>query len=398
MKRQNTADRQSDVTSEDDYEVVRYQKDESNVPVHLPVEGVHKIMQPETYNRAVEEEEMVVPEPIYTMVIKSPRLMRAVDQPLDKDQTGGPTSGEVIAELDKVIRQASSAEDEEEEEEGQPDMERDAGDGQTESPVMWEYKLPAPPTPFQDSNDSHLDKLEFASDSNLSRRSSMSADSFQNSGDQVELQTDSLDYREPVIEVFTKQEPTAVVMELHRGIELLDETPTEEQIGHLPEVKAVEVTEKVPQEDKIVILGTSDPQAQQYGIESTTDEPISLPEISSSISLPSLPPIPNTLPPSDSEDDSIQSTDMRFSIATYNRRIIKDSSYEEKLRSGSPDGLPSNLTASIDGMLINAITISLSRYECWILILVLFVYRAGKRGHPASPSCGGGNKRAGNNC
>lgn len=347
LKRQSTDDRQSETTSEDDYEVIKYQhEDKIYVAPSPPADETDR-----AYSRAAEKEEMVVPEPIYTMVIKSPRLMRAVDQSLDGDQTAGPTSGEVLAELDKVIRQASSAEDdqedEEEEEEERPEMKRDAGDGQTESPVMWEYKLPAPPTPFQDSNDSHLNQLEFASESNLSgHSSSMSTNSFQHSADQLESQEESIDYLQPVIEFVTKQEPVTVI-ELDRGVELMDETATEEQIGHLAQPKAVQVVEKVTQEEQVVVLETSDPQAKQYGIESTTDEPISLAE--TSVSLSSLPPIPNTLPPSDSEDDSIQSPDMRFSIATYKLRVSKDLSYEEKLRSGSPDGLPSNLTASVVG-------------------------------------------------
>jgi len=85
------------------------------------------------------------------------------------------------------------------------------------------------------------------------------------------------------------------------------------------------------EEEKVVVLQPTDPEAKPYGVESTTDEPLSLEPTS-------LPPVPSTLPPCDSDDDSIGQPDMRFSIATYTVRVNKDSTYEKKLaRSGSPE-------------------------------------------------------------
>jgi hypothetical protein len=103
----------------------------------------------------------------------------------------------------------------------------------------------------------------------------------------------------------------------------------------------------VVMEEKVVVLQSSDPEAKPYGVESTTDEPLSLEPTS-------LPPVPSTLPPCESDDDSIGGQpDMRFSIATYTVRVNKDSTYEKKLaRSGSPEELTKVQIEPVAGKLI----------------------------------------------
>lgn len=338
-------ERRADTSSEDDYEELNYKKETET----------RDKSEEDAYSQAEQKEELVVSEPIYTMVIKSPKLMKAIDRQSSKDHIIA-SNGHQVSEFDEAIPGETSNETVEKAisntEEEEPVMERDAGDGQTESPVMWEYKLPAPPTPFQDSGDSPLDKLQITTESSLSRHSSMSTDSLQRgSADEEEPKKDSsprsssIDHQEePINEIFIKEDTNneTTPLRLHRGAELLGETTTEEQPNSasnvVPIVKEV-VAEKVATEE-VVVLQSSDPEAQQYGIESTTDEPLSLQSSSS------LPPVPSTLPPNDSDDDSFQQPEMRFSIATYNLRVSNDSSYEKKLRANSPDGLPTNLTAS----------------------------------------------------
>lgn len=323
--RSSDVQRPAETSSEDDYEELNYKR-EAGTTETLDV-----------FNRAEQKEEVVLSEPIYTMVIKSPKLMKAIDRQSSKDHV--PANDEKIVAVvpDQVVAPITNTE---EVEPVEPEMERDAGDGQTESPVMWEYKLPAPPTPFADSNESPLDKLQIACESSLSRRSSMSSDSLrQASGDEEEpegLGRSSIDQQESITEIFIKEERQSA-LRLDRGAELLGETATEDQ--PLDYDAIAQVTEKVVEDKEVVVLvQSSDPEAKQYGIESTTDGPISV-----QVSKSNLPPVPSTLPPSDSEEDSTQS-DLRFSIATYDRRVKKDSTYDKKLQSGLPDGPSINLT------------------------------------------------------
>ena len=320
------------VSSEDDYELLNYRREKID-----PV-----IVEKNTpFSEAHEKEEVVVSEPIYTMVIKSPRPLVAVNVEPEKDDKCGHTNGDVqVDEPDRMEVKASPILTEE-----GPEMERDAGDGQTESPIMWEYKLPAPPTPFQDSIQSPLDKLQIASesDSSRSRRSSMSTDSLQQSrsaeedlvkdsprssiGSQEESVTPQV---VPEISIKEDCDTNEDAVKLDLGAELLGESATEESsVNSSPMEEAVKAVE----EEKVVVLQSSDPEAKPYGAESTTDEPLSLEPTS-------LPPVPSTLPPCDSDDDSISQPDMRFSIATYTVRVTKDSTYEKKLtRSDSPEEL-----------------------------------------------------------
>ncbi|KAK4018490.1 hypothetical protein OUZ56_000541 [Daphnia magna] len=323
------------ISSEDDYEQLDYRRKNSE-----------EKEKNDTYRKAHEEEETVVSEPIYTMVIKSPKSLVAVDVELEKNNIMEQTNEhEQVDEPDRCDIKAIVMLREEE-----PEMERDAGDGQTESPIMWEYKLPAPPTPFQDPAQSPLDKLQIASESELSRstRSSMSTDSLQQnkSTDEENFAKDSprssIDCQESEAEtsaeISIKEDCDVkeVALKLHRGLELLGETTTEEP--SLDDA-AIEEVVNVAEENKVV-LQSSDPEAKPYGIESTTDEPLSQPS--------SLPPVPSTLPPIDSDDDFPQ-PDMQFSIATYTVRVSKDSTYERKLaRSGLPEEVSENITKPTD--------------------------------------------------
>ena len=313
------------VSSEDDYELLNYRRERSED-------------KNESFREAHKKEEVVVSEPIYTMVIKSPRPLVAVNVEPEKDDKCQQTNGDIqVDEPDRMEVKANPIPAEEE-----PVMERDAGDGQTESPIMWEYKLPAPPTPFQDSIQSPLDKLQIASETE-SRRSSMSTDSLQDnrSAEEEDFVKDSprssIDSQEeeplspqvlPKISIKEDCDTNQDAIKLHLGVELLGESATEESVLICPAIEEVKVVE-----EKVVVLQSSDPEAKPYGVESTTDEPLSL-------ELSSLPPVPSTLPPCDSDDDSLTTPDMRFSIATYTVRVNKDSTYEKKLaRSSSPDQL-----------------------------------------------------------
>ncbi|XP_045025945.1 cordon-bleu protein-like 1 isoform X4 [Daphnia magna] len=323
------------ISSEDDYEQLDYRRKNSE-----------EKEKNDTYRKAHEEEEMVISEPIYTMVIKSPKPLVAVDVEPEKNNIMEQTNEDVqVDEPDRCDIKAIVMLREEE-----PEMERDAGDGQTESPIMWEYKLPAPPTPFQDPAQSPLDKLQIASESELSRstRSSMSTDSLQQnkSTDEENFAKDSprssIDCQESEAEtsaeISIKEDCDVkeVALKLHRGLELLGETTTEEP--SLDDA-AIEEVVNVAEENKVV-LQSSDPEAKPYGIESTTDEPLSQPS--------SLPPVPSTLPPIDSDDDFPQ-PDMQFSIATYTVRVSKDSTYERKLaRSGLPEEVSENIIKPTD--------------------------------------------------
>jgi hypothetical protein len=337
------------VSSEDDYELLNYRREKIE-PAIVEKNG--------PFSEAHEKEEVVVSEPIYTMVIKSPRPLVAVNVGPEKDDKSGQTNGDVhVDEPDRMEVKASPIPAEE-----GPEMERDAGDGQTESPIMWEYKLPAPPTPFQDSIQSPLDKLQIASesDSSRSRRSSMSTDSLQHnrSAEEEDLVKDS-----PRSSIGSQEEPVAApqvvpkisikedcdtnedAIKLDLGAELQGESATEEPAVNGPPVE--EVLKVVVMEEKVVVLQSSDPEAKPYGVESTTDEPLSLEPTS-------LPPVPSTLPPCESDDDSIGGQpDMRFSIATYTVRVNKDSTYEKKLaRSGSPEELTKVQIEPVAGKLI----------------------------------------------
>lgn len=337
------------VSSEDDYELLNYRREKIE-PAIVEKNG--------PFSEAHEKEEVVVSEPIYTMVIKSPRPLVAVNVGPEKDDKSGQTNGDVhVDEPDRMEVKASPIPAEE-----GPEMERDAGDGQTESPIMWEYKLPAPPTPFQDSIQSPLDKLQIASesDSSRSRRSSMSTDSLQHnrSAEEEDLVKDS-----PRSSIGSQEEPLAPqvvpkisikedcdtnedAIKLDLGAELQGESATEEPVVNGPPVEQVVKVVVEEEEEKVVVLQSSDPEAKPYGVESTTDEPLSLEPTS-------LPPVPSTLPPCDSDDDSIGQPDMRFSIATYTVRVNKDSTYEKKLaRSGSPEELTKVQIEPVAGKLI----------------------------------------------
>ena len=97
-------------SEDDDYEDLDYGSRKKTEPVTVPQE------------QAKVAEEVVAVEPIYTMVVKSPRIVQAFDQ----EPTDQPVNGVDHSEA-----------------------EREAGDGQQagESPVPWEYKLPARSSP-----------------------------------------------------------------------------------------------------------------------------------------------------------------------------------------------------------------------------------------------------------
>ena len=179
-------------SEDDDYEDLDYGSKKKTEPVPVPRE------------QAKVEEEVVAVEPIYTMVVKSPRIVQAFDQ----EPTDQPVNG---------VDHSEAA--------------REAGDGQQagESPVPWEYKLPAPPTPFQDSMPvaPPAESVVTATESSSRPTSSMSVDSLQ----------ENLETETPV--------PETGVM-LQSGADLLEESVTEEMLSkylYCPVIRGINSTD-----------------------------------------------------------------------------------------------------------------------------------------------------------
>lgn len=285
-------------SSDSDYEVISYDKEETK-------KKTKEMKKVESYHQARMAEEVVKAEPLYTMVIKSPTVVRAKEEDANNAVT---TNGDHKADSEE----------------------------QKESPVMWEYKLPAPPTPFQDSGNSSvmLDKTQDDPVAESSRHSSMSTDSLQESSFDEEKSprpgADSGLGAPSAASPIIVEEATKVT--LHHGAHLMEESVTEE-----PQTTAAVITAR-RDSDSVLVL-PKDPLVNQYGMESTTDEPLSPPS--------SIPPLPSTSPPSysDSEDDEaeLNSAGLRFSISTYTRREVDrdQPTYDKKLsRPDSPDLAP----------------------------------------------------------
>ena len=283
---------------DDDYEVLNYPKKINSTD---PVAVVAAM------NGARQREEMLASEPIYTMVIKTPPVsIRAVVQ--EK------------VEMDIVTTSSPMLSDEMDHED-EREVERDAGDGQTESPILWEYKLPAPPTPFQDSLISSVKSLPLVAETTVtessgrSRMSSMSVDSLQDGGRSSDEDEDQS--RSPLTP--RTDSGVCVKVTLFSGSELLGESITD-----CLETSSTDEAVKEPP----VVMVLKDAQ-----LESTTDEPLSL----NSSAPASLPPLPSTSPPSysDEEENEADSDSMRFSISTYRRRAEEDSHYDHKMATNS---------------------------------------------------------------
>ena len=268
------------------------------------------------YSQARLTEEVVKAEPIYTMVIKSPHVMRATDLEEEKEKKNASvtTNGD---------------------HDGEAQLEGNVANGPAESPVLWEYKLPSPPTPFQDSR-FPSDVVDPLADS--SRHSSMSTDSLQdNSFDEDKSPRPGPDsgLGAPSASSPSTIGDEAVKMTLMHGSELMQESVTEE-------LQTATIVIRDKRGSGSVFVLPKDPLDNQYGAESTTDELIQSPPAS-------LPPLPSTSPPSysDEDDDEENGLDgLRFSISTYNRRVERDSTYDKKLsRSDSPELSSTSLTA-----------------------------------------------------
>ena len=276
---------------DDDYEVLNYPKKKTTDPVAVEA----------AMNGAKQREEMLASEPIYTMVIKTPpvSIRAVVHEKVDIMTTSSPLLSD---EMDN---------------EDEPEVERDAGDGQTESPILWEYKLPAPPTPFQDSLISSVKSLPLVAETTItessgrSRMSSMSVDSLQDGGRSSDEDEDQS--RSPLTP--RTDSGVCVKVTLFSGSELLGESITDC-------LETSSTNEAIKDPSLVMVL-------KDAQLESTTDEPLSL----NSSAPASLPPLPSTSPPSysDEEENEADSDSMRFSISTYRRRVKKDSLYDHKI-------------------------------------------------------------------
>ena len=155
-----TADSSSSA-EEEGYEVLNFQRKKEPVA---------------SYCKADVNEEVLKAEPLYTMVIKSPKSIRPT-QPQDQKES----------EKNKVEEMSA------------------------ESPIMWEYKLPAPPAAFKDVQQSSTAPEDSSSSSDVD--SCISVDSLQ-----MDVQVDVQET--PVLMI------DSVV--LNQGSHLLDETPTDD--------------------------------------------------------------------------------------------------------------------------------------------------------------------------
>ena len=253
--------------SENEYEILDFNKKAADVEAEEEPEE-------NGFKRADVAEEIVQIEPLYSMIIKTPLVVKPVElelaaapaedaeseeQGADVEEVEDPPIQSVSAFADEVLREV----------ERRRSLGLESGAEATvpaaEYPVPWSEKLPDPPTPFQDVA-APLNPPE-SSDS----ESVMSDDSLQHA-DQV-------------------QEKIPDGITLQSGEELLGETRTED----------------------VMILEHGN---EEFGTESSTDPTV-----------PSLPLLP---PPSDHSDN--ESAVMRFTISTYGQRTLDRS---DSLNSGS---------------------------------------------------------------
>ena len=297
-------------SSEDDYEVLNYAK-KNNKTDQVAVEAA--------MNGARQREEVLASEPIYTMVIKPPptAIRAVVEDKVDEALSNSPVHSDEMEHGTEV-------------EEDEPEVERDAGDGQTESPILWEYKLPAPPTPFQDSLTSSTIKslpplvaeTTVTESSGRSRLSSMSVDSLQDRSSGDDEDEDHQSHSPPLTP--RTDSGVGVKVTLFSGSELLGESITD----CLDEND--DLNESMKESGAPMVIELKDAQ-----MESTSDEPLS---INSSAPASLIPPLPSYPPPSYSDDDQQHENEeeaMQFSISTYRRREEEDALYDHKMVTSS---------------------------------------------------------------
>ena len=94
--------------------------------------------------------EVVKPEPLYTMVVKSPKSIRATD--VHKEDIRLPASAQ--SDSDYSIREEANP-TESAQLPDEPEVVGGIAEVSAESPILWEYKLPAPPPAFTDTVTSH---------------------------------------------------------------------------------------------------------------------------------------------------------------------------------------------------------------------------------------------------
>lgn len=313
-------------------------------------------------------------EALYTMVIKSPKSIRATDleeqdKPLpvsDRSDSSDPAGRGEEEKEEEAPREPAPEPDGP----GQPEVIGQTPEAVAESPIMWEYKLPAPPPAFKDAVTSHSstapeDTSTTGSVSDGDTDSSISIDSLQ-----VESRDDIDDQPEapPLPSAQVGEQPevdSAGAQEAGRKLARSDKRPevvSEPEVvtGSGPEVEAdsivihfepkgailnefvsvgsvvVDCTPEViveavqhPHPETLTLNEGSDLQGE------TTTEDVAIttepPEAEAS-----LPPCSPSPPDEEEEPESPpelpEKPEMRFSISTYHRRVKKEGlSYDKKL-------------------------------------------------------------------
>lgn len=242
---------------------------------------------------------------------------------------------EVLESAEKVVSDVIQVDEE-------PEVER-SPDERAESPVLWEYKLPAPPTPFADNGEALplAEKLSIKSDSDRSRSSSISVDSLQ----EVTVELD-----DPIPSQTVQQVTTTAIIEtvqtedkvtLDNGDQLMGESSVDEPAvkEQSEENEAVETTqtERIPSP-----LKEEEPTAE---------------EIVSDESLPSIiPPLPITSPPELMAEEEIMIADPIepppiFQEEKQETVRTRSNSHSSNSSSASLHSETNSLPATSDGML-----------------------------------------------
>ena len=227
--------------SDDDYDVVKPHNKNANLTDEEKRDANGE--EPPRLSKAEPVEERVESEAIYSMVVKkSTQSVKVVDL---HEEASCDSSKELVNQVesineptDKVVSDVIKVDEE-------PEVQR-APDERAESPVLWEDKLPAPPTPFADNGEGSpvVEKPSIKSDSDRSRSSSISADSLQ----EVEIP----ELVDPIPSPTIQQVITTAVIEsddkvtLEHGNELMGESLTEESTVEEQTVEKIETTECIP--------------------------------------------------------------------------------------------------------------------------------------------------------
>ena len=198
----------------------------------------------EDYCKAQSQVEEVKPEALYSMVTKSPKAICATDiQPEERLPVSGRSDSDHSVEPEPEIRESAQLPQEPQLRETKPEVATGVPEVTPESPIMWEYKLPAPPPAFKDVVTGHSSTApeDTTSDSASvnDTDSSISIDS---------LQVD-MDYKPEVQQQATETKPE-VVLDHQQQVESVKVDPKPEVITeeYKPELVVLECKPEVVEE------------------------------------------------------------------------------------------------------------------------------------------------------